>query len=196
MRKCYIIILIIIILTEQATAAAAFQIPSKETYEAAANIGYGDFRCADDIENSTDPQIKILNYEFVKNPKKQKFMQVCRAGSVTFILREDQSKKWGRVVRGGMYTFSQDPAQWHKKYIERVGHDFGTICEIRHSSQERPSVDYLCYNPTVASAYTKGYEFSFRIIGKKRKTYARDCTVNFGAAEADLKNDCGRWKLF
>lgn len=164
--------------------------PSAKIYEAAANLASDYFRCESFESDTTDPQVKVLQYEFIKNPKKQKIMQICTYGSMAFVLREEE-KKDGRAARGGIYSFSNDPQQWHKKYIEKRSHRVSNLCEIQESSTQADDVriNYLCYNPTVAMAYTKGKEFSYRV--PKRRTYVRDCTVYFVEGQED---ECGKWK--
>ncbi|MBI5413551.1 hypothetical protein HZA42_04355 [Candidatus Peregrinibacteria bacterium] len=163
-----------------ALAAFALLIPG---IVLAAEISKSTFRCYENPETENPTVREKLQKVFITNDKTQRITQVCTKGSIFFILREDDSKKYGHLVRGGAYNFSTA-----KKYFETNGHQFPTTCEISDTSTTQ-KIDYLCYNRTVASDHDNGKEFSFKFPSKK--TYVRECEVHFPMLPEEI---CGKWK--
>lgn len=163
----------------------AVQAPTDAEYDEAASIAGDSFIC----DSLPDVQMKILQYEFIKKPAKQKIAEICTYGSTAYVLREETSGKKMKMI-GGMFIFAPSDFMKMEKFliVERTGHLFSNTCELQDTTQaESSSVDYLCYNPAVAAGSAKGVEYSFDITTKK--TSKRNCTVNFGG-----KNTCGKWK--
>lgn len=128
-----------------------------------------------------------LEKALIKNAAQENLMQVCAYNGMIFALIEYNAEgvSGERTVRGAIYSRIKE-----KAYRERKSHDFSVVCYIQKSSRAR-RINYLCYNPTVAAGETGGEEFSFRIIGKKRLSYRRDCTVFFGGLK---DKECGKWE--
>lgn len=191
MKKILTLILGFALLPPLALASEeANEKPTPEDYEAAAGVASTEFICLFPGEDLEEEKAfwKVISYAFIKNPKRQRFISTCLLGSIVYILREENPPSGERRIRAGIFLLGEN-----KRYLERKGHDFSVVCDLNDPSQYSSRLlraDYLCYNPTVAAGSTQGEEFSFR-IGKKRKSFRRDCTVFFGGPKT---KECGKWE--
>lgn len=160
-------------------------IPSLALAEKPTPEEFAEFGCPSNFEFEYPLQWKILQNAYIKRPKTQKLVQVCMAGKVAYILREDTLKNGDRKIRAGIFMFDDGML-----FLERKGQRYTSYCELEDTSKAKTMrADYLCYSPQVAAAYSQGKEYSFRI--DKKYSSQRDCTVFFGG---DQKKKCGKWK--
>lgn len=190
MKKLFTLACAIFLLFTTGTVSAvdtrAMEIPLPEKLQAIPQQTVKKWECLNNAEHNWPALWTTLQTTFIQHPM-QHITQVCMYGSTAYILIEEDQANGDRLTRGALYRFGN-----HKSYVEKKGHRIMTYCELEDTGRAKNlRVNYLCYSPQVAAAYSQGEEWSFRIKKTKRRTYQRDCTVFFSSEE---KKKCGKWK--